>query len=679
MKPMPHRTGTLLAQAMAGALAAWMVVACAPGGRAAPPAPSRTATKAPPATAAVSAHDKLSAVWAQEGGAKVPREDLWASSGRDVKTRAWDGTRVALFGARNEVVNAAVVLEAARDDAHEVAVRFDRLVGPGGATIASKPASSDQLFEWVDRPIELFHVRYLRIRGLSVLSYEDYDERHVPERLQRPHSSSGVGKGEWKDRPDHDKHYPDAAVPMELVPSFDVGRGSSQMVWVDVYIPRTAAPGLYRGDVIVTQRGKETHRLPVELTVHDFALPDVPAARSMIFLGDDSTLRYLGEGAGEQAWKGAAFDTLRDKHFLLAHRHKLSLIDSDPGVSKWGQDAPRAAWLPRLDGSLFSARRGYDGPGQGVGNGVYSIGTYGSWGWVKGGQPAMRRHLDRWGSWFARYAPSAEVFLYLIDESDDFPVIERWARWIRDNPGPGNRVKSFATLGLADAGWHTPSLSIPCATVKVAQTAPWERAATVLAADPDKVLCTYNGARPASGTLMTDDDGVAMRTWGWIQHKKKIDRWFVWESTYYDNYQAGMGQTNVWRRAQTFGKRMSRSKSKGETGWNYANGDGVLFYPGVDKVYQTDAPGLNGPVASLRLKYWRRGVQDADYLALAAAKAPRKVAAIVNRLIPKVMWEVGVDDPEDPTWKRTPISWPTSPDVWEAARAELAGIIVGGR
>ena len=39
--------------------------------------------------------------------------------------------------------------------------------------------------------------------------------------------------------------------------------------------------------------------------------------------------------------------------------------------------------------------------------------------------------------------------------------------------------------------------------------------------------------------------------------------------------------------------------------------------------------------------------------------------------------EYGVEDPGDPTWVLTDISWSTAPDVWEAARAELADIIEG--
>ena len=114
---------------------------------------------------------------------------------------------------------------------------------------------------------------------------------------------------------------------------------------------------------------------------------------------------------------------------------------------------------------------------------------------------------------------------------------------------------------------------------------------------------------------------------------------------------------------------------KGETGWNYSNGNGVLFYPGTDLLYPQDSYGVNGPIASLRMKHWRRGIQDVDYLALASQIDPHRVEQIVNRMVPKVLWEVGVNDPKDPTWVQMDISWSTHPDDWEAARRELADII----
>jgi hypothetical protein len=55
------------------------------------------------------------------------------------------------------------------------------------------------------------------------------------------------------------------------------------------------------------------------------------------------------------------------------------------------------------------------------------------------------------------------------------------------------------------------------------------------------------------------------------------------------------------------------------------------------------------------------------------------VVQIVETLIPSVLWEVGVEDPDEPNWVLTDISWSTDPAVWEAARAELADMIEAGQ
>jgi len=75
------------------------------------------------------------------------------------------------------------------------------------------------------------------------------------------------------------------------------------------------------------------------------------------------------------------------------------------------------------------------------------------------------------------------------------------------------------------------------------------------------------------------------------------------------------------------------------------------------------------------MKHWRRGIQDVDYLVMASLNDSRRVREIVNAMIPKVFWEYGVDDPNDPTYVTTDISWSIDPDDWEAARLELADII----
>jgi hypothetical protein len=75
------------------------------------------------------------------------------------------------------------------------------------------------------------------------------------------------------------------------------------------------------------------------------------------------------------------------------------------------------------------------------------------------------------------------------------------------------------------------------------------------------------------------------------------------------------------------------------------------------------------------MKYWRRGITDIDYVVMAASKDAAATQAIVNKMVPKVLWEVGVFDQTDPTYQYGDVSWSTNPDDWEAARAALADII----
>ncbi len=620
--------------------------------------------------------------WANTGEDKVTRDDLraWSGGALSVVNSAWDGTRVRLFGARNEVVSFVLVLEAPVSTVTGVTVEFGALSGPGGYEISSRTAEGDGVFDWTGRNVEMFQVGYLPIEGLSRLSYDTYDERHVPERLRRPFTGEGLGEGGWTDRPDAGKEYPDVAVPIELAQPFEVAAGTSQSIWIDVYIPRDAPAGDYVGTIMTGEDGwSPAFPMVVDLEVRDFTLPDEPALGTMLYHSyGNINSRYLGE---PWPWDPADLEEsllVRNRHFQMAHRHRISLI-GDEGSDAWEEDRPRSEWEPRLDGTLFTPAEGYDGPGEGVGNGVYSIGTYGSWAWQSEGQAGMWSHSDGWASWFAANAPDAEYFLYLIDESDDYVRIEEWAGWIQDNPGPGRDLLSMATSTMPEARVNMPSLDVPCTWAPaIGDPAEYQAAVDFYVETPGRRAWMYNGYRPWTGSFATDDDGVALRVLAWSQYAKRISRWFYWESTYYDNFQGGMGDTDVFSTAQTFGSHDGFDEVLGETGWNYGNGDGVLFYPGTDLVFPERSLGVMGPLASLRLKHWRRGIQDGDYLAMAEAVDPAATQAVIDGVLPMTLWDYGVSDPGDPTWVRTDISWSNDPDVWEAARAALADIIEGG-
>jgi len=81
---------------------------------------------------AARAAGNISAVWANNGDDKVTQEQLRASNGQNVMNFLWDGTRINQFGARNEMVEFELILEAKTSQATNVDVIMSSLTGPGG-------------------------------------------------------------------------------------------------------------------------------------------------------------------------------------------------------------------------------------------------------------------------------------------------------------------------------------------------------------------------------------------------------------------------------------------------------------------------------------------------------------------------------------------------------------------
>jgi hypothetical protein len=636
----------------------------------------------------VNAQSNITNVWVNNGEDKITQDELRAYNGMDVTNSVWDGDTVHLFGARNEVIGFNIILEAALSGAYNVNVSLEQLSDGNGSTIDYTYATGDGLFDWTNREIELFYVRYLEIKGLSQMSYESYyDERHVPERMRRPCDSTGHAlEGTlWTDRPDHNKMYPDIAVPLELHPDFTISSGTNKSIWVDIYIPKTASNTTYSGNIVINEGVSDTTNIPVELYVYDFNLPDMPNSKTMMVVGySNINERYM-----DVAWpnhntpEDSLSILIRQRHMQLSHRHKISVIDANEDGSGGNRYRPHDYWLPALDGSLFTSEYGYDGPGYGTGNNIFSIALYGRWrGYLSGDNPdQVYEYSDSFVSWFAENSPETEYFLYLIDEPSGEETLQEmadWCQFIKSNPGVGSEIPIFVTMNLlrVDEG-YSDLIDISGTTFGFGVTSIWDEVVGRTLATPEKKFYFYNGHRPCGGSFSTEDDGIALRVLPWAHYKKGISRWFFWESTYYDNYQGGMGETNVFQNAQTFGNYSGDDPVEGETGWGYSNGDGVMIYPGTDQLFPSESYELRGPIASLRMKHWRRGIQDVDYLAMAESIDPVKTDSIIDAIIPKVLWEYGCAEEWDPTWLRTDISWSTDPDDWEAARRALAEIIEG--
>lgn len=385
----------------------------------------------------------INAVWANDGADKVTQDELRASNGTPVANRLWDGSTISLFGGMNEIVNFNLILEAPASPASNVSVIISNLTGPGGSLIRYAPRSAGNLFDWTTTEIEVFYVGYLQILGLSGFggTLATFQEPTFPKRAQCPPPEAAGCP--WTDRPVANKFYPEIAVPIELVPGFNIAAGNNQSVWVDVYIPKTVPAGTYAGTVTVKENGVSTHTVPIRLKVRNFSLPDSPNSKTMLFSDSGDLAPRYGDAT--------ALPALQNE-MRVAHRHKISLIDGDNMGAGWNVGAPATQWIPFLDGSAFTAANGYAGPGVGTGSGVFSIGTYGT---MTGGttQSAFTANFDNWETWFEANSLLTERFVYLCDEvgcQTGTPDLPTQLGWWSAMSGPGRNLHTMATQPLLD-------------------------------------------------------------------------------------------------------------------------------------------------------------------------------------------------------------------------------------
>jgi len=555
-------------------------------------------------------------VWAVNDGEKVKRDDL-ANPERE-KNSVWDGRRLAIFGARNEVVAFQLILQAGAGGAKDVDVMLSELVRkPGGERLAWKSETPDPT-DTRDRQIERFTEHYLNIEKPSPPGwFYNYDAR--PK-----------GMGGWT---------PDALVPASAKQGkggmpFHIAANLNQGVWFDVYVPGKTPAGTYSGNVVVSEGGKTVKEIPVTLTVFDFVLPDENHFHAMIYFEEDQVAARHGKDSA----------ALVDSYHRLAHRHRVEF------TNRYGPDSSQSA-VERLSGVAFKPERGYVGPGEGVGYTIVPASFYGiGQNWQ---QDQAWATADAFMTWLTKVKPDAVTFLYIVDE----PPRERlpWIKQVGDkhhaNPGPGKKLPMYVTTqprpeleGAIDV-WCTVTnhYNVRRAAEEKAKGRRW---------------WVYNGHRPYAGTQLNDAPAVDCRVTPWACWKYGVELWFYWHADHWrHNSQAPRGNQNVWADPVTFGH-----------SGNF-NGDGVLIYPGQDVLFAEEDRGVPGPVASIRLKNIRRGMQDYEYLWLASQSGLGKEArAIADVCVPAAFSDANGR-----------ASWSVKGSDWDAARLKLGKLIEAKR
>ncbi len=194
----------------------------------------------------------------------------------------------------------------------------------------------------MDRPIQIFLEHYMHVTVPTLASWE----------FEPGSPAAPVDQLGW--------------VPVQLVPELvrpdrggmglPVPAGLNQGIWFEIYTGRDRKAGIYRGEIEIEADGAKV-KVPVELEILDFALPDENSMHAMLYYDRDEVGLYHGRDLD------AAYDR-------LAHRHRAELVHA------FDEQSVEREW-DRFSGDAFTPAHGYDGPGQGQGNRIVPRSFYG--------------------------------------------------------------------------------------------------------------------------------------------------------------------------------------------------------------------------------------------------------------------------------------------------------------
>lgn len=577
-------------------------------------------------------------IWAVDDGEKVSRDDLQHPLAESPMNATWDGTKITLFGARNEIVAFQLIIQAGGSGAEQVDISISAL-SQGAYRIPGSDEGSADPFDYRGKNIELFTEHYVLVK----------------ERSQ--------GDASWTKAGEPSEEYlgwvPDALIPF-AAPSgmggapFDIPPQRNQGVWVDIYIPRDAPQGILAGEVQVRSGGRLALRIPIELLVYPFTLPDETHFHNMFAIEPGEIARR----------HGVVHDTdeyyeIETRYHQMAHRHRFDIVQAVRNLSQIRRYHNRY-----LTGALYQREFGYEGPGEMVGNRTFSIGLYGALPAEYGGsvqnwnKESWWAGSDAWATWFAEKAPEVSIHKYLAPDeprsASELRTIEAQASWSHSNPGIGGTIPTFVTHWI-DEGYKG---SVDIWSISGSHALPGTYPGTVASSVQSELqagrrLGVYNGYRPAMGSPLIDSDAVDFRVIPWIGWKYDLDHYFYWMTTYWTDYAIGYRAWNLFTDAMTM--------------HGNGNGAGTFFYPGQDCVYVEEDRGLPGPISSIRMKNWRRGMQDYEYLWLASTMGLEKeVAQIADQAVPAALWDVNL---------KSQVTWPLRGHQFEGFRRQIADLI----
>jgi hypothetical protein len=369
--------------------------------------------------------------------------------------------------------------------------------------------------------------------------------------------------------------WPDPLPPLKV---FEAKEGETRAVWIDLFVPPSAEPGLYRGSVDVSSAEGSRAALPIEVDVRPVTLP---AASSLRTAFGNSSLPSCIEKAHRVARDTREYQKLIEDYYWFLVDHRLSPYHIP--VSIYSDEAHRFLDDPRVTSFVVPV-----GWGSNKSNPI--------WDDTEMNRLSERLKQTGWitkGLFYVIDEPEEDAFADVVKVGKRIHTINPQFRYLL-TPSSGKILGRRDIVNDASVDIWVPLLRV--------MSRGEERKALLEEQKKGKELWWYTCVVPKwpGMNYFIDEAATAPRLHPWMNYLYGNTGVLYWAT---DNW-THVG-CDPWLETETF-----------PTG----NGDGSLLYPGRD---------FPGPVASIRLKMLREGLEEYDLLAL-LGKRLREAADMIG-------------------------------------------------
>lgn len=511
----------------------------------------------------------------------------------------WDFTPLkTIQAARNEVESLQFAVTARNDNLSKVRVELSPFTSASGAALPAEATT-------------LFRAAFVNVRHSSPRATEApglISDPLVP--LVDPFTGAALTTHYWNGDALEGSAY--GGMP------FDLWQDHNEVIWLDVHVPKDAKPGDYTATLTVTAENAEATEQPVTLTVWDFALPDGPTHENH-FGGFGSLAAYH-----KLESESPEFIELEERYSASLAAHRLSPEIPHRLFPKAGEDGA-AQFTPEIDQAItdFVNR--------------HHVTNFHIPGAPFGDVPAENRaksvnFLRSWYAYLEGKGWADRSYLYMLDEPNEIEAYQRvvdLGAMVREAHPKIRRLVVEQTY-TQDPAWPSleESMDIWCPLFGFVDEPSIQRlqgrgehvwSYTALTQTAPPYHPDYENVKDDLPPFWEIDFPVtAYRVAPWLNRRYGITGLLYWSTVYF-----GSPDRDPWV----------------DPGFRVRwNGEGALFYPG-------DAVGIHGPIASIRLKNLRDGMEDYEYFAiLEQLGGKEEVEAIIREAVPT--WGTWRQDPE---------------------------------